>query len=168
MPARFAPRLYRLLVCLSLLAIPLFAKQGASSAKTNGPMWIELGPDGQIIARDITANATCPQIDIDGKLSDMTVRAPQTLPAFPVTACEAVIPSGAKSVSILKQSLVLPVAKPKRLVIIGDTGCRIKGDKVQDCESGKKWPFHKLAKQAAAWKPQLAVPRIWCPVSWPG
>jgi hypothetical protein len=155
MCTRSASRLCRLLVCLSILATPLFAKTGASSV--TGPMWIELGPGGQIIARDIAPNATCPQIDIDGKLSDMTARAPQTLPAFPVTACEAVIPPGAKSVSILKQSLVLPVARPKRLVIIGDTGCRIKGDKVQDCESGKKWPFHKLAKQAAAWKPQLVI-----------
>jgi len=150
------------LVCVSLLATPLLAKKGAVNA---GPIWIELGPNGQIIARNISPNTTCPQISIDGTLSNMTVRAPQTLPAFPVMACEAVIPASATSVSILGQKLVLPVAKPQRLIIIGDTGCRIKEEqkngttkyKVQDCESGKKWPFHKLAKQAAAFNPQLVI-----------
>ena len=160
---RSESRIFWLLVCLSLLAAPLIAKKGTAS--NTGPAWIELGPGGQIIARNITPNTTCPQIEIDGKLSNMTVRAPQTTPAFPVTACEAVIPAGTTSVSILKQKLVLPVAKPQKLVIIGDTGCRIKEEKkngattfkVQNCESGKKWPFHKLAKQAAAWSPQLVI-----------
>ena len=146
-----ASRLYGL---ISLLAAPLLAKD---------PAWIVLGPNGQIIARTITANAACPQIDVDGTLSDMTVRAPQTPPAFTVTSCEAVIPASAKKASILDQRLVLPVADPERLVIIGDTGCRIKAKKepgefkVQDCESSEKWPFHTLAKRAAEWEPQLVI-----------
>lgn len=149
-----------LVVCLSLCAVRLFAEDGWSEA---GPMWVELGPDGRIIARNITPKAECPQIQIDGKLSDMTVRAPQVTPDFPVTTCEAVIPAGARKASILGHKLALPAADPTRLVILGDTGCRIKAGsgpgkfKVQDCESGKKWPFRKLAKQAAAWKPQLVI-----------
>jgi hypothetical protein len=155
MSTRSAPHLCVLLISVLLQVTALSAKEGPSSG--TGPMWVELGPGGQIIARNVTTNANCPQIIIDGNLSDMSARAPRTPPAFPVTSCEAVIPAGAKSASILGHRLVLPVAKPRRLAIIGDTGCRIKGEKVQDCESGKKWPFHKLAGLAAAWKPQLVI-----------
>jgi hypothetical protein len=149
---------YGLILCLSLLPMPLLAKEGGAR-----PMWVELGPGGQVIARHITPEATCPQINIDGNLADMTARAPQTLPGFPVISCEAVVPAGAEKVSILGQRLVLPVSDPKRLVIIGDTGCRIKAKhepgefKVQDCESGKKWPFRNLAKRAAEWAPELVI-----------
>ena len=152
MRTSIASRRYGLVLLLLFPAAALCAKSDGV-----GPMWIELGPGGQIIARDITPSAICPLINIDGKPSRMAVRARRELPAFPVTTCEAVVPPGARRVSIAGHSLVLPVADPKRLIIIGDTGCRIKGEKVQDCESGKKWPFHDLAKQAAAWEPELVI-----------
>ncbi len=159
MRASIASRLYVLILALSLLDGPLFAKEPSGT----GPMWTVLGPNGRVIARVITPEAICPQITIDGKLFDMTIRAPQELPGFTVTTCEAVIPAGAKKAGILGKRLRLPVADPKRLIIIGDTGCRLKAKKapgkfkVQDCDSGKKWPFANLAQQAADWKPQLVI-----------
>ena len=35
----------------------------------------------------------------------------------------------------------MPVAKPKRILLIGDTGCRIKGKQVQACNDAELWPF---------------------------
>jgi hypothetical protein len=43
------------------------------------------------------------------------------------------------------------------VVVFGDTGCRIKGARVQDCNDPAKWPFETIANQAAAEKPQLMI-----------
>jgi predicted phosphodiesterase len=79
--------------------------------------------------------------------------------------------SNAKKVSIGGVALNLPPAKPKRIVVLGDTGCRIKVEapnpndadhdddktKVQDCNSGTQWPFKAVADAAAASRPDLII-----------
>jgi hypothetical protein len=51
--------------------------------------------------------------------------------------------------------LALPAPDPHRIVVFGDTGCRVKGKELQDC--GKDWPFPKIAAKAAKLKPDLVV-----------
>ena len=51
--------------------------------------------------------------------------------------------------------LALPAPDPHRIVVFGDTGCRIKGKELQDC--GKDWPFAKTAAKAAKLKPDLVI-----------
>ena len=46
---------------------------------------------------------------------------------------------------------------PSRVVVIGDTGCRIKGTAVQDCNDPSKWPFASVASKAAESKPDLVI-----------
>jgi hypothetical protein len=53
--------------------------------------------------------------------------------------------------------LPLPVAEPKRIVVIGDTGCRLKGKEFQDCNDAKEYPFAHIASSAAAFRPDLVV-----------
>ena len=62
------------------------------------------------------------------------------------------------------QALALPHAEPAQIVVIGDTGCRIKVAKgadasesanVQDCNHD--WPFERVAKASASAQPQLVI-----------
>jgi hypothetical protein len=82
-----------------------------------------LGPDGRLIARAIV-NGECPALAVDGFDVAMSRRAAAS-DAFPVVACEATIPFGTDSASILGQDLPIPVGAIRRIAVIGDTGCRI-------------------------------------------
>ena len=133
-----------------------------------------LGADGAAVARTITVNAQCPSIDIDGVPRAMTVRmAPATIPvrpsrpdlpapkasAFPVLTCEMAIPAGTTRAAIGGQALPLPKAAPKRILVIGDTGCRIVSSYgiFQSCDDAALWPFASIANLAAAMAPDLVI-----------
>jgi hypothetical protein len=123
------------------------------------PAWVELGEGGQAIARVVVANgavtsvADCPSATVDGASLAMTPRMPAPDGFQPV--CELVLPAGAKSARIKGQTLALPHADPSRIVVVGDTGCRIKGTEVQDCN--RDWPFEHVSKAAASAQPQLVI-----------
>jgi hypothetical protein len=53
--------------------------------------------------------------------------------------------------------LAVPVADPQRIIVLGDTGCRIKGTALQDCTKEDTWPFARIAAEAAKLKPDLVV-----------
>jgi Calcineurin-like phosphoesterase len=53
--------------------------------------------------------------------------------------------------------LPLPVADPQRILVLGDTGCRIKGTELQDCSNPDLWPFARIAAEAARLKPDLVI-----------
>lgn len=149
----------------------------ASAAQAQGGVqtaFVVLGDGGQAVARAITADTACPTITVDGEARAMAVRAPQaTVPqrktrskaelskpsAYPVTVCEFTLPQGAKAASVEGRRLPLPVAEPKRIVVIGDTGCRIKSsdNASQACNDPGEYPFARVAAAAAAWKPDLVV-----------
>jgi len=137
--------------------------------------FVILGPDGAPIARALTTATRCPDIELDGRATPMQVRAPyasiplrplkagddgkpRALPASaPVLACEMPIPAGAASARIGGQALPLPKSAMNRIVVIGDTGCRLKGKEFQDCNDPAAFPFARVAASAAAWKPDLVV-----------
>src|SRR5581483_5970302 len=86
--------------------------------------WVQLtdrGPE----ARLVTQSAECPAIMVDGAARPMQRRAGATAD-FPVTVCQARIPAVAHRVVLDGHALPLPRA-PRRIVIFGDTGCRLKG-----------------------------------------
>jgi predicted phosphodiesterase len=85
----------------------------------------------------------------------MTVRAAANA-NFPLT-CAAAIPSGAAHADVGASALPLPAANPQRILVLGDTGCRIKGAALQACNDPAKWPFPQLAAAAAALKPDLVI-----------
>jgi hypothetical protein len=135
--------------------------------------FVVLGDNGAIQARVVTKDTACPSVTEDGRTIPMTVRAaPATLPlrgtklpaeenkpaAYPVTVCEATLPKG-RTAMVGGHRLPLPVAEPKRIVVIGDTGCRIKtSDKAaQACNDIHEYPFSRIAASAAAFKPDLVI-----------
>ncbi len=143
--------------------------------------WVEIGASSQAIARLITPYTVCPSITVDGVSSAMTVRAlPASLPIrttstdaslaaamtsgnskpsiFMTTTCEFLLPAAATTASVAGISLPLPKRVVNRVVILGDTGCRISiGNVYQACADPTQWPFSVISSVAAAMQPDLVL-----------
>ncbi len=161
----FRPTLLAALAVLAGCAAPGRAPELSS--------FIVVGDDGGAVARALTSGAACPSIRLDQRDVAMTLRAPaQTIAqrrtvsapedskpsAFPVNICEAPIPAGTAQASVAGHPLPLPRARLDRIVVIGDTGCRLKKDgDYQDCKRPEAYPFARIAALAAAWMPDLVV-----------
>ncbi len=167
-------RLGRGLAC----AIAALLAGCASSAGTKPGVgattaYVVLGENGAPIARAVATAAHCPGIRIDGREERMDLRAAAaTVPlratrsdpadskpsAFPVTTCEKTLPAQVRSAEIEGRMLPLPHGEVRRIVVIGDTGCRLKtGEEYQSCNDAAKYPFARVAAKAAEWKPDLVV-----------
>jgi len=159
-----------------LLGAMLFGAGVAPANEAAAPLaaYVVLGPEGAPIARVVTEAGRCPTIVIDGRAVDMTTRsAAATAPlrpsiskpeltkpsAFPASTCEAAIPRAARRVSIGDRRLPLPPRVIRRIVVIGDTGCRIKAadNASQACADPDAYPFARVAAAAAAWKPDMVL-----------
>ena len=141
----------------SQLGTPVASPEPGGLAGALPPAWLEFGPEGRLFARVIAAG-DCPALVIDGIDVVMTRRAPAS-DAFPVVACEATIPFGARAASILNQALPLPDGPIRRIAVIGDTGCRVNAweKKYQACNDPESWPFAQVAETIAEWDPDLIV-----------
>ncbi|AXC14747.1 Phosphoprotein phosphatase [Acidisarcina polymorpha] len=117
--------------------------------------WTEFTSEG-VSVRAIINGPDCPSVSVDGESIPMAVRAKSSA-EFPVTTCQTLIPSGAKSAVVNGQTLALAPRKLRRIVVIGDTGCRLKGAEVQDCNDPKIWPFATMIRNAAAKHPDLVI-----------
>jgi len=148
----------------------------STSAWADHPVWLELAPGGHVLARAVV-EASCPTIEVDRKTSAMTPRSASDAasagapPASHRLVCEKDV-TGATAVAVAGTILKMPVKSPKRIVVIGDTGCRIKvqsgaadsddddagaTEKVQDCNDPSQWPFAAVAASAALEKPDLII-----------
>lgn len=119
------------------------------------PAWTELTGRGAEVRAAAAPGAGCPKASIDGRPAAMTSRA-QASPEFP-QVCALALPAGAASVEVDGRPLPLPAPEPRRIVIFGDTGCRVKDLAVQACNDAKAWPFAEVARLAAAQKPDLVI-----------
>ena len=137
----------KLALSVLIFFLPITA-QAADSA------WVQATASG-FEARIVTAAAACPTLHTDKGENAMVVRAAASA-NFPLI-CAAVIPAGASRASIAGTALPLPVAAPQRILVLGDTGCRIKGAALQACNDPAQWPFPPLAAAAAMLKPDLIL-----------
>jgi predicted phosphodiesterase len=120
------------------------------------PVWVEMGDGGRAIARVVADRVeSCPSIQVDGFSRAMTARQP--VPQGFLPACEFGLPAGVKSASVNGQALAVPRPDPSRIAVIGDTGCRIKGDRLQACNDPAKWPFEQVAGAAVSERPNLVI-----------
>jgi hypothetical protein len=125
--------------------------------------WVQLGPDGTSSARAIVDDA-CPVAIFDGAPVQMSVRSEpaqkidNVKPAeFPVRACEVAVPPGTVAATLDGTPLPLARPNPQRILMFGDTGCRILGRVAQACNDPQAWPFPKIAVTAAATRPDLVI-----------
>lgn len=107
-------------------------------------------------ARAITQTDACPSAEIDGRPVAMTPRA-RAGEGFPIVICAVDVPKGAKSLAIDGAPLAPPPARVDRILVFGDTGCRLKGIFLQDCNSIRAWPFRLTADIAAEFAPDLVI-----------
>jgi hypothetical protein len=119
--------------------------------------YVQMGPEGTPIIRVVTDAASCPTVLLNGVEAGMEIHARRAPPAFPVLTCEAFIPAGTTSAQVGAAILPLPVAQPNRIIIVGDTGCRLKDASIQACNVPAEWPFFEIAETAARLKPDLVI-----------
>ena len=146
--------------CMSLFVLSWLVFSGvgleeASAGEGDTWRWVQHVPGG-IEARVVTAQPSCPDLSIDGVETRMGVRASPGA-SYPVHVCALPIPPGAKQVLSQGVALPLPLAHPNRILIIGDTGCRLKDARVQACNDASQWPFRAGATMSAAFKPDLVI-----------
>jgi Calcineurin-like phosphoesterase len=132
-----------------------------------------MGAGGQGVLRWLTPQSSCPTVTWDNQSSAlMTLRAgieevpvrtgiqsDQKSAKFDLSSCEAVWPKGVSSALIENISIQAPKEKFRRIVLIADTGCRMKGSEssFQDCNDKVAWPFEKVAIHAAQKNPDLVI-----------
>lgn len=153
-------------------AAPAPIARQASAAHPPGEVlsaWAQLGPDGVAEARAVTLGGACPKIAFgNSAAAAMSARAAAG-GGFPLL-CSAVIPPGAEAAQIVEEGprgdgapqadrIMLPqvASEPKRILILGDTGCRIKGSATQACNDPARWPFPAVAAAAARLRPELVI-----------
>ena len=170
--------LLKLLLAAAMgLAVPASLAQAAPSPVV--ARYVVMGQDGARIARVLTTAATCDSLDALGpggrrRSLPLTLRQPAgTVPArshsdvgskgkpaaFPVSVCEVTVPADVIRVQSDGVPLPLPPARIDRIVVIGDTGCRLKQSEkaYQDCNDVAAYPFRRIAQHAADWKPDLVI-----------
>ncbi|MFZ6748752.1 metallophosphoesterase family protein [Undibacterium sp. Ren11W] len=149
----------------------------AEPLTNDGPIlaaWVVMGEQGQAQARAITTASECPELSQDGVSKRMQLRAGAASIAqrktvssaadskaslFEVNSCEADLQASVKTASIAGRVLPLPKALPQKIIVIGDTGCRLqKGSNYfQECNDAAKWAFAQVAKTAASFQPDLVI-----------
>jgi predicted phosphodiesterase len=140
--------------CLSALAFAL-SVLGLSASLADAAAWVQMTAAGAEV-RLVTTAPRCPSFSVEGRAFATTQRAAPT-EGFPNRVCSAPLPRGARRISVEGQTLPAPKARPLRIVVIGDTGCRLKGLSVQHCNDPSGWPFARVARLAAAARPDLVI-----------
>ena len=168
-----APTFFIAVVAL-LLQGPCRSQPTADSAVEPMAVFTVQADGKKATTRVITNATTCPTIVWNGKYAQrMATRAePETIAqrgdaaqsdskpaAFEIRTCESNWPTGITSARVGQLDVPRPKAKINRIVVIADTGCRMKGSEnaFQHCHDADQWPFAKIAKSAAALRPDLVI-----------
>ena len=104
--------------------------------------------------RIITDQSHCPTIDVDGIQYKTSIHL-RKISNLPVTSCKFILPKEARRILYGEHSINLPSNSITKILIIGDTGCRIKGTYNQNCK--EDWPFAQIIKMAAVHEPDLII-----------
>ncbi len=147
--------LFSALLLAGCAAAPKLAMPPATVApQPVTPMqWIQLGEGGAAELRAVMEEkaAGCPQLTAnDGRRIGLTPRAPAD-DKFALL-CSATLPQGVRIPGVPAVNL-----NPQRIVILGDTGCRLLGQTIQNCNNPQDWPFYNIAAAAAHLKPDLVI-----------
>jgi len=147
-----------------LLAALLAVTATANAVVVN--TWVQYAPNDTVLLRaiDNTPGANCPTAAVDGAPVTMTPRV-SSLPAtgnyaYPITMCEASYSAfGHTSATVAGVTLKMPKTNPTRILVIGDTGCRLGSSypSVQLCDDPQQYPLQYIATYAATFQPDLII-----------
>lgn len=175
-------------LCLAITGLLLITVMAACTTETPDPeeadvvvttspphyQWVQLGAGGAVLVRAIYTQPgqACPSIDTVDQQSMKASVAMQnrvgtgSMPSdFDVTVCEATLADGLQSAMLGGKDLALPTASPKRILVIGDTGCRMKGSTFQNCNDSpdvdsteaEEWLFKETVASALAQQSDLVI-----------
>ncbi len=140
---------------LAVLTFAMSSGLALAQVQTSPPTaWIQLIQGGTQV-RAVVQGLRCPVAKIDGVATLLKLRAVGDA-AFP-SVCQADLPKGARHVELDGLTLSAPVPAPHRIVIFGDSGCRLQGADIQACDDPRAWPFATVARRAAARHPDLII-----------
>jgi len=142
---------------LLFLALCLTASAVSAVAAELPAPWVELAADGELSVRAVVAPDTaCPSVSADG-VTLVAGRRGASDGNFPIEVCETRTPAATTRLTVGGVPVPTLPAMARRIVVIGDTGCRIEGKAVQDCGNATAWPFAAIAARAAAKRPELVI-----------
>src|SRR5438105_13908162 len=121
---------------------------GADAAPAGLVHWVQLAPGGAAELRAIAGGTSCPDALIDGVAYAMSQRAAPDA-NFMQAICALTLPTAARNMTLGGDAVPLPKTAPQRILVIGDTGCRIEGSTAQACNDPNRWPFATIASPAA-------------------
>lgn len=135
--------------------------------------WVQAVAGPGWAVRALTDDDSCPALQWDGGSAAMQARSapgleppppgnsqPERKPSrFTLRACEAPWPQGVAALTVGGIALKAPASELLRIVVIGDTGCRLKASEndFQPCNDAYGWPFPRVLAQALQLKPDLVV-----------
>ncbi len=138
-----------------LLLLPVSAAEAAVLASY--VVWSGGGGQPVAVARFILdgAGGVCPQTAGNGAVT-VVARVNPHPETFPVTVCETLAPADGSLTLASGETLHLPVpvADPRAIGVLGDSGCSGAG-RGQPCDIA--WPLPALARQIAAERPDLLI-----------
>ncbi|MGI4950787.1 MAG: metallophosphoesterase family protein [Janthinobacterium lividum] len=153
---------------LAMSSLALASGLGSADAAVVN-QWVQFAPNDTVLIRaieDTPANG-CPVATLDGNPLTLAPRGTVTTPAtapkayYPVLMCEsAALPAfGHTGATVASVPLKMPVANPRRILVIGDTGCRITTATAssQNCNDPAQFPLQFVANYAATFQPDLIV-----------
>ena len=118
--------------------------------------WLQYAADGRPHARAVVSDAACPAASAGGRALPMAERARRAA-QFADVVCDVPVPLGAKHVRIGGRELPAPARDAGKIVVLGDTGCRLGPLSAQSCNDPDAWPFPQIARAIAAEHPDLIV-----------
>lgn len=133
--------------------------------------WVQYSEHGWEV-RALTIADACPSLEWDGADLPLRERAPpvtvaprgdaraSAMPAvFKARSCETLVPANASRLRVARFGLPVPHAELHRIVLMGDSGCRMKDadDAFQDCSDPQAWPFASVNAMAARMHPDLVI-----------
>lgn len=141
---------------LSACSQPAQQRDGVSAGSV-AQAWVQRSANHGWVVRAITSHASCPLASWEGNTTPMRTRADSA--AMAMRSCELDLPPDARNVRVGDVALPAPPQDIQRIVLIGDTGCRMKAseDYFQDCNDSAQWPFAQIAQLAASKRPDLVI-----------
>jgi hypothetical protein len=143
-------------VLASAACIAGLASSGSaqSTAESDAYAWVQYGADGQAHVRVIPSDrGSCPEVTGDGFGVATTLKVPAGA-GFDRMLCDAALPPLARGMRVGVFALPPVPERIGRFVVLGDTGCRIDGARIQDCRDNRAWPFARIARAIAAEVPR--------------
>jgi hypothetical protein len=143
------------IAALALLVLVFAGARAEAQPQAPTQAWVQYVQGGAQIRATTTAPA-CPEVVIDGHGRAMAERAGPAV-GFGNRLCQLDLPAGARTAKVDGRALPLPTQRPKRILIFGDTGCRLKDGDFQACNDPRAWPFAAVARLAAAQHPDVVI-----------